>query len=114
MTKTIFLCATLLAVATAAQAAPAPAPAFAKVQPLLSGNSCLACHSVEQKVVGPAYKDVAAKYKGRADAAAYLSKKIKGGSTGVWGEMVMPPNTGVNDADLKTIVDWLVAGASMK
>jgi len=110
MTKPILLCAALLAAATA-QAA----PAFSTVQPLLAANNCLACHSVDQKVVGPAYKDVAAKYKGRADAVAYLTGKIKGGSAKVWGDvMVMPPNTGVSDADIKVIAEWLAAGASMK
>lgn len=111
MPKRFFAGAALVVVAASAQAA---APTYAAVQPLLSKNNCLACHAVDHKLVGPAYQDVAKKYKGQADAGPYLSKKIKGGSTGVWGPVQMPPNAGVNDADLKAIVDWLVAGAPAK
>jgi len=103
--------AMLLCAVSSAQAA---APTFASVQPLLSKNNCLACHAVETKLVGPAYQDVAKKYKGKADAPDYLAKKIKGGSVGVWGQVQMPPNAGVSDADLKAIVGWLVAGAPAK
>src|SRR3954468_8191282 len=90
------------------------APSYAAVQPLLAKNNCLACHAVDKKVVGPAYQEVSAKYKGRADASAYLSQKIKAGSVGVWGPVPMPPNAAVSDADRKTIADWLAAGAVAK
>jgi cytochrome c551/c552 len=65
-------------------------------------------------VVGPSYADVAAKYKGKSDAPAYLARKIKAGSVGVWGQVPMPPNAGVSDSDIKTVVDWLVSGAPEK
>jgi cytochrome c len=90
------------------------APNYAAVQPLLAKNNCLACHAVDKKIVGPAYQEVATKYKGRADASAYLSQKIKAGSVGVWGPVPMPPNVAVSDADRKTIADWLAAGAVAK
>lgn len=75
---------------------------------LLAKYSCQACHSVDKKVVGPAYKDVAAKYAGDAGAAAKLEQKVKNGGTGVWGQIPMPPNN-VPDADLKTLVEWILA-----
>ena len=55
-------------------------------------DGCAACHAVDKKIVGPAYKEVAAKYKGDKDAAAKLAKKVKEGGSGVWGPMPMPPN----------------------
>ena len=75
---------------------------------LLAKYSCQACHSVDKKVVGPAYKDVAAKYAGDAGAAAKLEQKVKNGGTGVWGQIPMPPNN-VPDADLKMLVEWILA-----
>ena len=108
--KTMLSSLTLCALASAAQAA----PDYATVQPLLSKNACLACHAVDHKMVGPGYQDVAKKYQGQKDASAYLSQKIKGGSVGVWGQVPMPPNANVSASDLKTIVDWLVAGAPAK
>lgn len=76
---------------------------------LAQKNSCLACHQVDKKVVGPAYKDVAAKYKGDKTAEAKLVKKVKEGGKGVWGEIPMPPNSQVSDADIKTIVHWILS-----
>ena len=76
---------------------------------LAQKNSCLACHQVDKKVVGPAYKDVAAKYKGDKTAEAKLVKKVKEGGKGVWGEIPMPPNAQVSDADIKTIVHWILS-----
>jgi len=76
---------------------------------LAKENSCLACHNVDRKVVGPAYKDVAKKYKGDSGAAARLAKKVRSGGKGVWGQVPMPPQTNVSDADLKTIIAWVLA-----
>ncbi|MEK6262997.1 MAG: c-type cytochrome [Planctomycetota bacterium] len=70
--------------------------------------NCLACHSVEQKVVGPSYKDIAKKYANDASAAKTLEGKVKGGSTGVWGPVPMPPNN-VPDADNKALVAWILS-----
>lgn len=97
----------LLAMGQAAHAA----PDFAQVKDILTKNACLACHAVDKKVIGPGYNEVAAKHKGQADAAAVLTKHIKEGSSGVYGPIPMPPNVGISDADIKVVVDWLVAGA---
>lgn len=76
---------------------------------LAQKNGCLACHTVANKVVGPAYKDVAAKYKGDKTAEAKLITKVKAGGSGVWGPIPMPPNSPqVKDADIKTIVQWIL------
>jgi len=71
---------------------------------------CMACHTVDKKLVGPAYKDVAAKYKGQADAADKLVVKARSGGKGVWGPIPMPPNSveKVSDADLKAVIDWIL------
>ena len=105
---------TFIVLVSAASTAAQAQTTYAAVQPLLAKNNCLACHGVDTKIVGPAYRDIAAKYKGKADAPEYLAKKIKGGSAGVWGPVAMPPNAAVPDAEIKTIVDWLVAGAPGK
>lgn len=78
---------------------------------ILTKNACLACHGVSNKIVGPGYNEVAAKYAGQADAAASLSKHIKEGGVGLWGQVPMPAQPNLTDADLKTVVDWIVAGA---
>ena len=70
--------------------------------------NCTACHAVDKKLVGPAYKDVAAKYKGDSAAAAKLATKVKKGGSGVWGPIPMPPNPAVPDADVKKLVDWVL------
>lgn len=77
-------------------------------QALLKDKGCLNCHQLDKKLVGPAYKDVAAKYKARKDAQAYLVTKIKGGSTGVWGPIPMPPNGTVNDEEAKTLAKFVL------
>lgn len=91
--------------------AKAEAPSFEKVQDILQKNACLACHQVDNKVVGPAYKEVAEKYKDDPANAELLTKHIKEGSQGVWGAIPMPPNMGISDEDLTVVVDWLMAGA---
>ena len=75
---------------------------------LLTKYNCQACHTVDKKLVGPSYKEVAAKYAGDAAAPAKLEQKVKNGGTGVWGAIPMPPNN-VPDADLKTLVAWILA-----
>jgi cytochrome c len=74
----------------------------------LTKYNCQACHAVDKKLVGPAYKDVAAKYAGDAAAPAKLGQKIKNWGSGVWRAIPMPPNN-VSDADLKTLVEWILA-----
>ena len=76
---------------------------------LAQKSGCLACHSVDAKVLGPAYKDVAAKYKGQKDAEAKLVEKVQKGGVGAWGQVPMPPNPQVNPAEAKTLVAWVLA-----
>lgn len=78
---------------------------------LATQHNCLACHQTDKKLVGPSYQEVAAKYKGQADAPALLAEKIKKGGVGVWGQIPMPPNPNVPDADIKTLVAWILAMA---
>jgi cytochrome c551/c552 len=77
-------------------------------QALMQKDGCGACHAVDKKIVGPAYQDVAAKYKGDAGALAKLSQKVKTGGTGVWGPVPMPPNPQVTDGDIKALVSWIL------
>lgn len=87
------------------------ANAQAAVEAAMNKAGCLACHAKDKKLVGPAYKDVAAKYKGQADAVAKLSEKVRKGGQGVWGPVPMPP-TGpdkISDADLKASVEWVLS-----
>lgn len=73
-------------------------------------GGCLACHSVDKKLVGPSFKDIAAKYKGQGDAVAKLSDKVRKGGSGVWGAIPMPPNgpEKLNDGELKAVVEWIL------
>ena len=95
--KTLILLLSVLAVA---------GPALAD-QKLADKKNCLACHAVDKKVIGPALKEVAAKYAGQSDAPAKLAVKIKQGSSGVWGNVAMPPND-VTEAEAKTLADWVL------
>jgi cytochrome c len=76
---------------------------------LIKKYGCVACHANDKKVIGPAYAEVAAKYKGDAGAAAKLAAKVKAGGTGVWGQIPMPPNPSVSDADMKTMMAYILA-----
>ena len=78
-------------------------------QALAQKSGCLACHSVAAKIVGPAFKDVAAKYKGNKKAEAMLIEKVTKGGKGVWGQVAMPANAAVKPADVKTLVSWVLA-----
>jgi cytochrome c len=75
---------------------------------LAKNSGCLACHSIDKKLVGPGYKDSANKYRGDKSAPANLAKKVKEGGKGVWGDIPMPPNAHVKDADIATIVNWVL------
>lgn len=85
----------------------AAAPAFAN-QDLAQKKNCMACHAIDKKVVGPAYKDVAAKYAGQKDAVDKLSQKVIKGGSGVWGQVPMPANAQVNEAEAKQLVQWIL------
>jgi len=88
-------------------AAAAAVPAFADPK-LAEQKNCLACHSLDKKVVGPAFKDVAAKYAGKPGMAATLSEKIRKGSVGAWGDVAMPPND-VSAADATKLAEWVLS-----
>src|SRR5580765_6814539 len=75
---------------------------------LAQKKNCLACHAVDKKVIGPSYKDVAAKYAGQKDAGDKLAAKVVKGGTGVWGNIPMPANPQVNDAEAKQLVQWIL------
>ena len=83
----------------------AAVPAMAD-QALATAKNCMACHAVDKKLVGPSYKDVAAKYAGQKDAVDKLAAKIIKGGAGVWGPVPMPANAQVNDADAKKLAAW--------
>jgi len=76
---------------------------------LAKKHACFACHAVDKKLVGPAYKDVAAKYRNDKQAEAKLVEKVKKGGTGVWGQVPMPPNAAVPDADVHALVKWILS-----
>ena len=100
--KTLILSAFLLALGAAV-------PAHAS-DALAKKYLCTTCHVVKgAKTIGPAYADVAKKYAGQADAAAKLADKVKKGGQGVWGQVPMPPNANVPDADIKALVAWILA-----
>ncbi len=76
---------------------------------LAQNSSCLACHGIDNKIVGPGFKDVAAKYKDDEDAAAMLAEKVRNGGGGTWGAIPMPPNAAVSDEDIATLIEWVLS-----
>ena len=100
----VLLAAAGIALGTGSQAADPKA-----AEELAKKSACLACHTVDKKLVGPGYKEVAAKYRGQKDAEAKLIDKVKKGGQGVWGQVPMPPNSNVSDADIKTLVEWILS-----
>ena len=99
---------TLLAIAFVVSGFAVCAPAMADLQ-LATAKNCMACHAVDKKLVGPSYKDVAAKYAGQPDAAAKLEGKVLKGGSGVWGPVPMPSNTQVSADEAKKLVAWILA-----
>jgi cytochrome c len=85
------------------------APVAQADEALLKKHNCIACHQMDKKVVGPAYKDVAKKYKGQKDIAVKLAEKVKKGGQGVWGPVPMPPNQQVPDADNRKMVEYILS-----
>jgi cytochrome c len=76
---------------------------------LAQSSGCMTCHGIDKKIIGPAFKEVAAKYRNDKTAEAALIKKVKAGGKGVWGETPMPPNAHVKDEDIKTLVQWILS-----
>jgi cytochrome c len=85
----------------------AAGPVFANTD-LATKKNCMACHSVDKKLVGPAYKEVAAKYAGQKDAVDKLTQKVLKGGSGVWGAVPMPANAQVSPAEAKQLVEWVL------
>ena len=98
----------LVAIATLAAGLVTSLPALADTQ-LATSKNCMACHAVEKKLVGPSYKDVAAKYIGQADAVEKLTVKVMKGGSGVWGPVPMPANAQVSADEAKKLVAWILA-----
>ena len=98
MKRTLFVLAATLAVA---------GPALAD-QALAQAKNCMACHAIDKKLVGPAYKEVAAKYAGQKDAVDKLAAKIQKGGSGVWGPVPMPANPQVSEAEAKKLAAWVL------
>jgi cytochrome c len=96
--------AVILGVAAVVLAVPSQAN-----EALAKKHNCLACHAVDKKLVGPSYKDVAAKYAKDPGAEAKLVEKVKKGGQGVWGQVPMPPNSQVPDADVHALVKWILS-----
>lgn len=94
--------------------APAPSPdtlaggGADPVEKLLNAHACTGCHAVDSRVVGPSFKEVAAKYAGDSAAAERLAAKIRNGGQGVWGAVPMPPNPAMSDGELKLVVAWVL------
>lgn len=78
-------------------------------QALAQKNACMACHGVDKKIVGPAFKEVAKKYAGDKTAKDRLAAKVKTGGKDVWGPIPMPPNPAVKEKDVSKIIDWVLS-----
>jgi len=104
MKRTLMMVGMVMASAMASQAAMADAGLD-----LAKSKNCLACHAVATKLVGPAYKDVAAKYAGQKDIEAKLVAKVMKGGSGVWGAVPMPANPQVSEAEAHTLVKWVLS-----
>lgn len=100
MKSTLMLIAAMAALATNGAQANAE---------LAKSKNCMACHAIANKVVGPAYKDVAAKYAGQKDAEDKLTQKVLKGGSGVWGAVPMPANAQVTEAEARTLVKWVLS-----
>lgn len=107
--KHIVLAVSALLVSAGAQALDAAA-----AKALAAKSACLACHATDKKLVGPAYKDVAAKHKGQADAVAVVAARIKSGGSGMYGPVPMPAQPNLKDDELKLLAAWVLAGAPDK
>ena len=103
MRATVVVLAAAAALAFGVDARAQGAEALAKT------SGCFACHTVDKKLVGPSYKEIADKYRNDKDAPAKLAQKVKEGGKGVWGDIPMAPNAHVKDADIKALVEWILA-----
>jgi cytochrome c len=83
-------------------------------QMIARANACMGCHAVDRKLVGPSFQQIAGKYKADAQAPVKLAHKVKDGGSGVWGAIPMPAHPAMSDADIQTVVNWVLAGAPSK
>jgi cytochrome c len=83
------------------------APSYASLE-MARAKNCMACHAVDRRMVGPSFRDIAARYTGQADAADRLTQKILRGSTGVWGPVPMPPSANVSEAEARQLATWVM------
>ncbi|MGF6753050.1 cytochrome c [Paraburkholderia sp. GAS42] len=101
----------MLALASTLVSTPALAADAPRGLTVAQGNACMGCHAVDRKLVGPSFQQIAGKYKGDPQANAKLVKKVKDGGSGVWGAIPMPAHPSMSDADIRAVVDWVLAGA---
>jgi cytochrome c len=115
LSMTVIAIAITVATGHAALAVDAPA-AFspADAMNIAGKNACMGCHAVDRKIVGPSFQQIAAKYKGDAQAQARLETKVRDGGSGVWGVLPMPSHRTMDGADIKAVVGWILAGAPSK
>jgi cytochrome c len=111
---TMFSRSVLLAVTALLTAGGAQALDAAAAKALAAKSACLACHAVDRKLVGPSFKDVAAKHKGQADALQTVAARIKSGGSGIYGPVPMPAQPNLKDDELKLLAAWVLAGAPDK
>lgn len=112
--KKSMLLAALAGIGILAAGGARAADAMKAGEDMLKKNACTACHAIDKKMVGPAYKDVANRYRGQKDAEAKLVEKVKKGGSGVWAKELgapipMPPNDKVSDADIKAMVHFILS-----
>jgi cytochrome c len=104
----------MLGVSASVGATVAGATEVPRGQLVANANACMGCHAVDRKLVGPSFQQVAAKYKGDPQAPTKLAKKVRDGGAGVWGMIPMPAHQSMSDADIRAVVDWVLAGAPAK
>lgn len=102
--------AAFTSVAGATRALAEPAIDAARARQIATQHACFGCHAIDKKLVGPAYRDVAARYNGKANAVTTLVAHIQNGSSGVWGAVPMPANA-ISQSDAQTVVQWILAGS---
>lgn len=108
------ICGAVLIAASFGVAAAEQPVSSANAMTIARSNACMGCHAIDRKLVGPSFQQVAEKYKGDVQAGAKLEKKVKSGGAGVWGSIPMPSHPKMNDADIKVVVAWILAGAPLK
>jgi cytochrome c len=96
------------------QAGEAPRASAADAMAIARRNACMGCHAVDRKLVGPSFQQIAGKYKGDREAPAKLALKVKNGGSGVWGAIPMPSHPAMSNADVQTVVGWVLDGAPSK